>query len=122
MAELVIRDLVKTYGDHRAVDTINLKAEAAELVALLGPSGCGKTTLLRSIAGFVPISSGAIEIDGRDVSKLAPNKRNTGMVFQNYALFPHMSVAENVAFGLAMRKVPSRRSSPASLTPSIWCP
>jgi putative spermidine/putrescine transport system ATP-binding protein len=106
MAELEIRDLVKTYGDHRAVDTVNLKAEAAELVALLGPSGCGKTTLLRSIAGFVPISSGSIEIDGRDVSKLAPNKRNTGMVFQNYALFPHMSVAENVAFGLAMRKVP----------------
>jgi putative spermidine/putrescine transport system ATP-binding protein len=106
MSQLVIHDLTKTYGSVSAIDHANLKADTAELVALLGPSGCGKTTMLRAIAGFVSPNSGTIEVDGEDITRLAPNKRNTGMVFQNYALFPNMTVAGNVAFGLEMRGVP----------------
>jgi|TARA_R110000751_G_scaffold23225_4_gene64607 putative spermidine/putrescine transport system ATP-binding protein len=105
MAELNIENLKKDYGKFRALDGIDLRASSSELIALLGPSGCGKTTLLRSIAGFIPVTSGKIEIHGQDVTSLAPNRRNTGMVFQNYALFPHMTVEKNVAFGLEMRGV-----------------
>ena len=105
MADLNIRNLRKNYSSFRAVDDVSLTAGASELVALLGPSGCGKTTLLRSIAGFVPVTSGRIEINGTDVTRLAPNKRNTGMVFQNYALFPHLTVEKNVGFGLEMRGI-----------------
>lgn len=105
MADLKISDLQKDYGNFSAVDGVSLTAGASELVALLGPSGCGKTTLLRSIAGFVPVTSGSIEINGSDVTRLAPNKRNTGMVFQNYALFPHLTVEKNVGFGLEMRGI-----------------
>lgn len=103
MARLDIHDLVKTYGSMRALDGVSLSVDKAELVALLGPSGCGKTTILRSIAGFVPTTSGRIEVDGREITHMRPNIRNTGMVFQNYALFPNMTVAGNVAFGLKMR-------------------
>ena len=100
-SETVIRldRLCRTYGDFVAVDDVSLSIEHGELVCLLGPSGCGKTTTLKMVAGFVLPTSGTIEIAGMNVSRLPPQKRDTGMVFQNYALFPHLSVAENVAFG-----------------------
>ncbi len=106
MAEPVhLLDLTKTFDDIRAVDHITLTIEPGELFFLLGPSGCGKTTLLRSIAGFYTPDSGSIRIGDRDITNLPPHQRDTGMVFQSYALWPHMSVRENVAFGLQMRKV-----------------
>ncbi len=100
-----LNDLVKVFGNIRAVDHITLTIEPGELFFLLGPSGCGKTTLLRAIAGFNEPDGGQILIGDRDVTKLPPHKRDTGMVFQSYALWPHMSVAQNVAFGLEMRKL-----------------
>ena len=101
-----IENLVKSFGALRAVDHVSLRIEPGELFFLLGPSGCGKTTLLRAIAGFHQPDSGAIRIDGRDITRLPPHQRNTGMVFQSYALWPHLSVAENVAFGLELRRIP----------------
>jgi iron(III) transport system ATP-binding protein len=98
--------VTKCFGDNRVVDDIDLTIDPGELFFLLGPSGCGKTTLLRCIAGFYIPESGRILIGNRDVTKLAPEDRDTGMVFQSYALWPHMSVKENVAFGLELRKVP----------------
>lgn len=100
-----LHDLVKVFGSTRAVDHITLTIEPGELFFLLGPSGCGKTTLLRCIAGFHEPDAGKILIGDRDVTKLPPHQRDTGMVFQSYALWPHMSVAQNVAFGLEMRKI-----------------
>mgnify|MGYP000542486070 CR=1 FL=1 len=100
-----IKDLVKTFGETRAVDHITLTIEPGELFFLLGPSGCGKTTLLRCIAGFHQPESGSIHMGDQDVTRLPPHQRDTGMVFQSYALWPHMTVAQNVAFGLEMRKV-----------------
>ncbi|MDR1686666.1 MAG: ABC transporter ATP-binding protein [Desulfovibrio sp.] len=101
-AEIVVflADLRKSYGNFDAVKDFTLNIHKGELVCLLGPSGCGKTTTLRMIAGFIEPTSGRIEISGQDVSLLPPYKRDTGMVFQSYALFPHMSVEANVAFGL----------------------
>jgi iron(III) transport system ATP-binding protein len=95
-----------SYGDVRALDNVSLEIAAGEMFFLLGPSGCGKTTLLRSIAGFVTPDRGAIRFDGRDVTRLPPQQRNTAMMFQQYALWPHMTVEANVAFGLAVRKAP----------------
>ncbi|MBX5443841.1 ABC transporter ATP-binding protein [Sphaerobacter sp.] len=106
MASISLRSLTKRFGTTVAVNNLNLDLEEGELVALLGPSGCGKTTTLRMIAGFEEADSGTISFGGRDVTSLPPERRNTGMVFQNYALFPHLTVAQNVAFGLEMRKVP----------------
>ncbi len=100
-----IQDLVKSFGQTKALNHINLEIEPGELFFLLGPSGCGKTTLLRHIAGFYTPDQGTILIGGDDVTKIPPHKRDTGMVFQSYALWPHMTIAENVAFGLQMRKV-----------------
>lgn len=95
----------KVFGDARAVDAVSLQIEPGEVFFLLGPSGCGKTTLLRCLAGFYTPDSGRILIGDRDVTRLAPHERDTGMVFQSYALWPHMTVGENVAFGLEMRKL-----------------
>lgn len=106
MSRLKISNLTKKFGDFTAVDDVSLSVEGPELIALLGPSGCGKTTLLRMVAGFIEATSGSIEINGRDITNTPPHLRNTGMIFQSYALFPHMTVAENVGFGLEMRKVP----------------
>jgi spermidine/putrescine ABC transporter ATP-binding subunit len=103
--DVVLRDVVKRYGNELAVDHLGLEVRAGELLTLLGPSGCGKTTTLNMIAGFLEPDSGSIMLGGRDVSHLPPDKRNSAMVFQQYALFPHMTVAANVAFGLRMRKV-----------------
>lgn len=100
-----LQDLVKIFGATRAVDHITLTIEAGELFFLLGPSGCGKTTLLRCIAGFNEPDAGRILIGDRDVTRTPPHQRDTGMVFQSYALWPHMTVAQNVAFGLEMRKL-----------------
>jgi len=105
MARLELIDLSKRYGDQVAVAGATLNVSDGEFLVLLGPSGCGKTTTLRMIAGFVEPSGGAARIGGIDVTYLAPWHRNTGMVFQSYALFPHMTAMENVAFGLEMRKL-----------------
>ena len=109
MARLQLTGLTKTYGDFRAVAGVDLDISQGELVVLLGPSGCGKTTTLRMIAGFIAPTAGEIRLGGHDITRQPPWKRNTGLVFQSYALFPHLTVAENVAFGLQMRKFPQPR-------------
>src|SRR3954466_10516339 len=106
MARLDIHRLTKRYGDFHAVRDVSLSVADGEFLVLLGPSGCGKTTTLRMVAGFIEPTSGHVKLGGGDVTLLPPWKRNTGMVFQSYALFPHLTVAQNVAFGLEMRKVP----------------
>ena len=107
MTAITIRNLTKRFGSTVAVDDVSLTINSGELFFLLGPSGCGKTTLLRMIAGFVEPTAGSIRFGDREVSILPPNARNTGMVFQSYALWPHMTVEENVAYGLNVRKVPA---------------
>jgi putative spermidine/putrescine transport system ATP-binding protein len=106
MAFLELDGLVKRFGDVAAVDGLSLKVAQGEFVSLLGPSGCGKTTTLQMIAGFAEPSAGTILIHGRDVASVPASKRGIGIVFQSYALFPHMTVTQNVGFGLEMRKVP----------------
>jgi multiple sugar transport system ATP-binding protein len=111
MAKVVIQDLVKIYPEKngpgvRAVNRINLTIEDREFMVLVGPSGCGKSTTLRMIAGLEEISGGAISIDGRVINNVVPKDRDIAMVFQNYALYPHMSVFDNMAFGLKLRKFP----------------
>lgn len=105
VSELGLRQIRKTYGHVVAVDDLNLDVTRGDLVALLGPSGCGKTTTLRMLAGFEAPSSGRVSIRGQDVTRLPPHRRDTAMVFQNYALFPHLSVFDNVAYGLRRRGV-----------------
>lgn len=106
MTAISFTGLTKRYDKTLAVDSIDLQIDSGELFFLLGPSGCGKTTLLRMLAGFIEPTAGHIQFGKRDVTHDPPNKRNTGMVFQSYALWPHMSVAENVAYGLKIRKLP----------------
>ena len=101
-----VRGLKKAFGSTKAVDDLSLEIEPGELFFLLGPSGCGKTTLLRCIAGFCKPDAGTILIGGREVTPLPPHLRDTAMVFQSYALWPHMTVRENVAFALKIRKLP----------------
>jgi iron(III) transport system ATP-binding protein len=103
---LVIKDLYKHFGDVKAIDHVSLELEEGEMLCLLGPSGCGKTTLLMILSGFLEPDSGNIIMDNTDVTGLPPNKRPTSLVFQNYALFPHLSVFENIAFGLRVKKLP----------------
>ena len=105
MARLDIESLAKRYGDFYAVRDVSLTVADGEFLVLLGPSGCGKTTTLRMVAGFIEPTAGTVRLGGADVTLLPPWKRNAGMVFQSYALFPHLSVAQNVAFGLEMRKL-----------------
>lgn len=105
MVPITFTNLVKKFGQTTAVDSINLKIPEGSLFFLLGPSGCGKTTLLRMLAGFSEPTSGTIHFGDNDVTDLPANKRNCGMVFQSYALWPHMTVRQNVAFGLTIRKV-----------------
>jgi len=100
---LSIENLTVSYGETRVLDRVSLGVERGEMIALLGSSGCGKTTLLRSIAGFVLPDSGTISVGGKDITRLPPEARETAMMFQSYALWPHMSVADNIAYGLRMR-------------------
>ncbi|MBS5951649.1 MAG: ATP-binding cassette domain-containing protein, partial [Clostridium sp.] len=105
MSYIVIKNIDKYYGKNKILDNINIDIEKGEFVSLLGPSGCGKTTLLRIISGLESKNSGSILVDGKDISKLSPAKRNIGIVFQNYVLFPNLTVYENIAYGLVNKKV-----------------
>ena len=102
-----IRAVTKRFGAFTAVDSVDLDVAAGEFITLLGPSGCGKTTLLRMLSGFETPTSGSLRINGEEVTHLAPYRRNVNQVFQSYALFPHLSVADNIAFGLRMQKTPT---------------
>jgi putative spermidine/putrescine transport system ATP-binding protein len=112
MARLQLTGITKCYGDFKAVDDLSLDVADGEFLVLLGPSGCGKTTTLRIVAGFIEPTSGGVRLGERDITALPPWKRNAGLVFQSYALFPHMTVAENIAFGLEMRKMPRAEIAP----------
>src|SRR5690625_121305 len=105
MSIVHLSEITKRFGDVTAVEDLELTIQEGEFFTFLGPSGCGKTTTLRMIAGFYYPTEGKVKFNDRDMTKVAPEKRNTGMVFQNYALFPHMTVYENVAFGLKVRKI-----------------
>ena len=109
MSYLSIKNLTKAYGDNTILKDLDLEIESRTLNTLLGPSGCGKSTLLRSIAGLESIDKGEIHINGRRVDQLTPKERNIGMVFQNYGLFPNLTVAKNISFGLEMKKMPKNQ-------------
>ncbi len=104
--QIEVHEVTKHYGKVRAVNKVSFGVEEGQLLVILGPSGCGKTTLLRLIAGLETVTSGTIRISGTEVTHLPPDKRNISMVFQSYALFPHLSVRENIIFGLKVRKIP----------------
>src|SRR5687768_18554034 len=104
MADIQIENLTKRFDNFVAVDNVSMTIEDQEFAVLLGPSGCGKTTLLRAVAGLGMADEGRISIGGRDVTYLPPRERKISMVFQSYAIFPHMTVYEHVAFGLKMNK------------------
>ncbi len=103
---IIFQNTVKKYGENTVISNLSLQVKSGEFFTLLGPSGCGKTTLLRMVAGFNSIEGGEIRFGDKVINEIAPEKRNIGMVFQNYAIFPHMTVEDNVAFGLKNRKVP----------------
>lgn len=106
MAYIEFKNIDKFYGENQVLKNVNLTIEKGQFVTLLGPSGCGKSTLLRCLSGLEEISSGQIFMDGKDITNLEPKDRNIGMVFQHYSLFPNMTVEENIAFGLKMKKKP----------------
>src|SRR5258708_37385277 len=112
MARLQLKALRKSYGEVEAVRDLDFEVADGEFMVLLGPSGCGKTTTLRMIAGFVQPSEGEVWLGQRDVTLQPPWRRNAGLVFQSYALFPHLNVPQNVAFGLEMRKLSRTETAP----------
>ena len=123
MTAITIDGVARTFGAVRAVDDVSIAVHDGEFFTLLGPSGCGKTTLLRMVAGFCELDAGRILFGEQRIDTLPPHKRNTGMVFQNYAVFPNLTVGGNVAYGLRARKVgaagfPSSRPLMKSAT---WC-
>ena len=121
-AAVEIRSVSKVFGSVVALDKVSLSIRRGEFFSLLGPSGCGKTTLLRIIGGFEDLSSGMVLIDGNDCGFTPPYARSTNMIFQHLALFPHMNVFENLAFGLRRKRCRRRHaSSSASLPRSRWC-
>jgi len=105
MGNVIIKDITKKFGSDTAIENINLNIEKGSFFTFLGPSGCGKTTILRAIAGFIKVDTGNIFLGGKDITNIPPENRGIGMVFQNYALFPHMTVYENVAYGLKIKKL-----------------
>ena len=107
MTGLRLQGVTRQAGGKTLLDGLDLRVETGECVALLGPSGCGKTTTLRVVAGLDPLSAGRVALDGEDITQLDPASRRVGMVFQSYALYPHLSVLENLALGLRVRAVPS---------------
>ena len=109
---VIIKDAVKKYGDFIAVNGVNLDIEPGEFFTLLGPSGCGKTTLLRMVAGFNTVEGGDFYFNDKRINNIDASKRDIGMVFQNYAIFPHLTVAENVAYGLKAKKVAKKDIEP----------
>ena len=111
-AAISLEAVVKRYGGAAAVNEVTLSIGEGEFFSLLGPSGCGKTTTLRMIAGFVAPDAGRVLLQGTDVTNTPPNRRNVNMVFQQYALFPHMSVYDNIAFGLSVKRVPREERDP----------
>ena len=118
---LVLDGVVKRYGAAAAVGPIDLEVRRGEFLTLLGPSGCGKTTTLHVIAGLIAPSAGRVSMGGREITRVEPRHRDIGLVFQNYALFPHKTVFDNVGFGLRMRKVRARRSARAcSGCSTLW--
>ncbi|MDX2214813.1 MAG: ABC transporter ATP-binding protein [Oculatellaceae cyanobacterium bins.114] len=106
MSYLQLNHLFKAYGSVMAVQDVNLQIQPGELISLLGPSGCGKTTILRMIAGFERTTAGNIQLEGQDITHIPANRRDMGMVFQSYSLFPHMTASQNIAFGLRVKKMP----------------
>ena len=113
MADLKVSGIQKFYGDVHAVRGVDLAIPDGEFAVLVGPSGCGKSTLLRVVAGLEEVNEGTVEIAGRVVNEVRPKDRDIAMVFQNYALYPYMSVFENIAFGLRVRKTPDAGGAPA---------
>ena len=103
--KITIENLTKKFGDFTAVNNFNATIESGELIALLGPSGCGKSTMLNMLSGILPVTEGRIYFDNDDVTDIGAEKRGVGLVFQNYALYPHMTVLENIAFPLEIKKV-----------------
>ncbi len=106
MADVLLKDITKYFGNHKIIDCLNLHIKAGEFITLLGPSGCGKTTLLKMIAGLEPVDEGEIFIGGKRYNNVPAQKRSIAMVFQSYALFPHMNVRNNILFGLRIKKIP----------------
>jgi len=119
-AALDVADLEVSYGTTLVLKRVSLAVGAGEFVALLGPSGCGKTTLLRAISGFVPVAAGRISVGGRDITREPPDKRGMAMVFQSYALWPHMTTAQNLGYGLKLRRV-AKPTLPSGLPRSWRC-
>jgi sn-glycerol 3-phosphate transport system ATP-binding protein len=111
MSSIALIDIAKSWGESTALHAINLQIQPSTFCVLLGPSGCGKSTTLRIVAGLETASGGQVLIDGRDVTTLPPAERGIAMVFQNYALFPHLSVADNITFGLSVRKTPAEETA-----------
>jgi multiple sugar transport system ATP-binding protein len=123
MASVVLRNLSKQYAGNNApsLEMLNLEIDDGEFVCLVGPSGCGKTTALRMIAGLEDVTSGEIEIGGRIVNDLPSRDRDIALVFQSYALYPHLTVADNMSFGLKLRKVPKAEiEEPCRAPPKSW--
>ena len=103
--KVAVKNLTKKFGDVTAVNNLSLEFESGKLICLLGPSGCGKSTMLNMLSGIMPVTDGKIYFDDVDVTELTPDKREVGLVFQNYALYPHMTVLENICFPLKIKKV-----------------
>lgn len=120
-ATVDVRQATKMYGSFTAMKDVDLHVDAGEFITLLGPSGSGKTTTLNAIAGFIDLTSGSLAIGGRAVDGLPAHKRNIGVVFQNYSLFPHMTVERNVVYPLALRKVPQPSVAGWWARRSRWC-
>ena len=110
MSYIEFKNVKKSFEDTEVLKGISLSIEKGEFISLLGPSGCGKSTLLRCLSGLEEVTEGSFILDGKDITKDAPQKRNIGMVFQQYSLFPNMNVEQNLAFGLEIKKVPKEQT------------